>query len=282
MGSEAVTHDAPIDLEIERWRRLLQAAGRLPRPGPIPITIPLEPVGGMSRGVLVRAGKDGDFVVKGIRGWGVTGRMLFAEQVVGMIAQLVGAPVPPVALLRASPAQIQAGRLLRGLTDEVVHGSSYLQGVKDEGRGAFYKRSAENAERFARLSVLYGWADAGPPDRREFLMDRRPPHLVYSVDHGEFFRGGPRWDEASLAVDDPPPRPDRWIARMAALGGIALTPRMIEEATDCLRAATDERIASIVVTPPTSWGVGFAERVAVARYLARRRDTMLNRAAPFG
>jgi hypothetical protein len=150
------------------------------------------------------------------------------------------------------------------------------------GRDVFYKNVPGNVERFALLAVLYGWAHAGDPGRREFLMERQPPRLAYSVDHGEFFPGGPHWNVASLDGAVVSAEPDQWIIRMAALGGVGLRPHLIAAAAERLRSVGDEQIARVVMTPPDSWGVTLSDRVAVARYLARQRDAMLAFAIPVG
>jgi hypothetical protein len=124
----------------------------------------------------------------------------------------------------------------------------------------------ENLDRYASLAVLYGWTQAAD---HQFLYGKTPPHLVYSVDHGHFLEGGPEWTTASL-LSAPKAIPDRLIASSAALSRKAL-----QTATLRLQGVADDDIAEAVAAPPDSWGMMMHERVALAEYLARRRDDLL-------
>jgi hypothetical protein len=54
----------------------------------------------------------------------------------------------------------------------------------------------DNRPRFAALAVLYGWIPAGDA---QLIYRQTVSHLVYSVDHGHFFPGGPNWTLAGLS-----------------------------------------------------------------------------------
>jgi hypothetical protein len=92
------------------------------------------------------------------------------------------------------------------------------------------------------------------------------------VDHGAFFAGGTDWSVESLAVtEDRVATPDEWVAVQSLVGGAALNA-----AIERVGEVEDDRIAEAVAAPPDAWGVTLDERVALARYLARRRDELLS------
>jgi hypothetical protein len=103
----------------------------------------------------------------------------------------------------------------------------------------------------------------------QFLYDESSSHLMYAIDYGECLPGGSAWSIASLAAA-PPAAPDAWIA-----GDEAITDASIRAEIGRLGYVTDEDIAHVVAVPPDSWGLAMEERVALARFLAGRRDQLL-------
>ncbi len=154
----------------------------------------------------------------------------------------------------------------------IGHGSLFIEGCYD-GWELEHVDEEENLDRYALLAALYGWTQAAD---HQFLYRKMPPHLVYSVDHGHFLEGGPEWTTASLLVA-PKALPNCLIASSAALSRNAL-----QSATLRLQRVADEDIAEAVAAPPDSWGMMMHERVALAEYLARRRDDLLATVDPAG
>jgi len=148
----------------------------------------------------------------------------------------------------------------------LAHGTHWVSGCT-EAEGIQYTALPENRLRFASLAVLYGWVSAG---NEQFLYKTTPPNLVISVDHGHFFPNGPDWTTASLA-GAPPPQLNRLIAEACAFTQAELAAPIAR-----LRTIGDTHIAAIVGRPPSAWNVAREDRVALADYLATRRDLLLH------
>jgi hypothetical protein len=200
------------------------------------------------------------YVIKGAQ----NGFMLATEQVVAALGRAIGAPVPDTALIDVSAALVGIEPQIAHFAVGLGHGSAWIDDVTDR-EGFRYFDQAANRSRFASLGVLYSWMGAND---HQFIYQKQPPHLVYSVDHGHFIPGGPNWTSASLAgapaaTMDP------------NFNGCALTSAELKACIGPLQAVSDQQIANAVAAPPANWGVGVPERVALAAYLARRRDEML-------
>ena len=253
-GDQAVAQDRG------RWRELIRRARR---PVPVAARTPLRPFAGVSDAVAMDCDDGRRYVVKGRQ----VGRALVADQVVGRLGDAIRAPVAEVGIVDV-PAQLVAeSPYLEPFEPGVGHGSLFIPGCHDS-RDVAFAYEQENEERFALLAVLYGWALA---DDRQFLYQKTPPRLVHSVDHGNFFAGGPEWTIDTLATA-PVAEPDTWIAIQAGTRGDALRAAIAQ-----LRSVADAGIAEAVAAPPGAWGVSMDERVALAEYLAHRRDELLAR-----
>ncbi len=114
--------------------------------------------------------------------------------------------------------------------------------------------------------MLYGWVHASD---HQVIYQKASPHLVFSVDRGHFFPGGPDWQIGHLATAPAPQVDDRITAQCA------LSPTEIRQAASRLTAVTDQVIATAAAMPPDEWSISLDEKVAVASYLAQRRDTLL-------
>jgi len=123
----------------------------------------------------------------------------------------------------------------------------------------------ENRKRFARLAILYGWVQAGD---HQFIYQQSSPELVYSVDHGHFFPGGPKWQATNL-TGATAAEPDQQLA-----SGCNLTPEELREAAAGLSCISEAMIERIVASPRDEWGITQADRLALVRYLIRRRDEL--------
>ncbi len=247
--------------EREAWDRRLRAAAESP-PTPLRAVEFREALPTKSRPSVVLCDDGHEYVVKGRN----AGRSTFNDQVVGHLGTAMGAPVAEVALVDVPLDLILDNFDMKDITDGIGHGSRWIPGTSKAER-LLYQGWPENRPRFALLAVLYGWAQV--EEDHQFIYETEPPHLVHSVDHGDFFPRGPGWSVASLrraglAVPDP-----------VITFGAALGPLELAAAAVNLLRISDGTIAAAIVAPPDLWGVTFEERVAMAMYLAVRRDTFL-------
>ena len=225
------------------------------------------PMGTASRPVRAM-GMDGKvYIVKGQQ----AGRQIVNDQIVGCLGVLLGAPV-------GNPCIVEVDEILTNDPDEpefvyfqpgLAHATQFIPDTVDDREMRRYQGQAVNRDRFARLSVLYGWVGAAD---RQFIYKSQPPNAVSSVDHGHFFPHGPNWTIKDLlaapqAVLDPE------IVNVCQLQsseiGEALIALVNLSATEILRA---------VARPPGEWGITIKERVALVDYLVKRRQELLKTA----
>jgi hypothetical protein len=185
------------------------------------------------------------------------------EQIVACLATFLAAPVPRAVLINVPAELIVAEPQLAGYVPGLAHGSTFLSDAS-ERMGLAYSSVPENLPRFARLALLYSLVGA---QDHQFIYENAPPRLVHSVDHGHFFPGGPGWTVASLkgappAVLDP------------VFAGIGFG-KELRGARDDLASISPQRIAMATAAPPEQWKIPMDERVALARYLVKRRDELL-------
>jgi hypothetical protein len=147
----------------------------------------------------------------------------------------------------------------------VAHGSQFVENVTERA-GFEHAAIPENRPRFALLAALFGWIGA---QDHQFVYSKTLPQLVYSVDHGHFFPGGPAWTEASLAAA-PQSQPDTQITNACNT-----TQSELHQALHALSAVDDEALISIVSLPPNEWGLTMEDRIALVNFLRRRRAELL-------
>lgn len=250
-------------MQQDEWQRLIaEAATR--RSAPVAARTFRKKWGGFSNTVLLLCYDGHEYAVKGRQ----AGRGIVNDQVVARLGEALGAPVAPAALVTISEELIAAEPELGHMPAGVCHGTQLIEACRDSDRAAFlYTDVPENRSRFALLAILYGWA--GCFQDHQFVYPGAPPHLVYSVDHGHFFRGGPSWTIADLAATGPA------VVDQTITAGANLSAEEIARGSSCLRSISHEVIAASVATPPDEWQFAMAERVALATYLAERRDALL-------
>jgi hypothetical protein len=147
----------------------------------------------------------------------------------------------------------------------VAHGSRFIDDTT-EREALSHTNQPQNRERFARLSVLFGWTHGSD---QQFIYEKRAPHRVYSHDHGHFFPGGPNWSAAQLAAN---PNAD---LDPALVQGCNLTVQEITEALARLQAVSLAQITDVVAAVPASWGILDPERAALTEFLVKRREALL-------
>lgn len=193
-------------------------------------------------------------------------RAIFNDHVVGRLGMLIAAPVQPLALVEFPAALIAIEPQFSTFVPGVAHACLWLDSMTDR-LTLQYAHVPDNRPRVARIAVLYSWA--GVWTDHQLIYTTVPPNLVYTVDHGHFFPGGPDWTRASLSAAPSPAVFDGWFTPCN------LTAQELRPAWDALGTITDTDIAAAVGTPPDAWGVTVEERVEIADYLARRRADLL-------
>ena len=123
----------------------------------------------------------------------------------------------------------------------------------------------ENIERYAAIVVLYNWI---PSNDNQLIFRLSPPELVYSVDHGHFFFGGPNWTTASLDQSGSV----YWTTPRAQF---PISISDVEIAIKRLNAVSPKDIALAIAKIPAEWGMTVEENVKLATYLERHRIQLL-------
>lgn len=186
------------------------------------------------------------------------GERLIKEHIVGQIGATLGAPVARIAVVNVPEELVEMEPRLRHFTAGEAHGSETIRGCFDS-RDYMYTID-DNRVRFAKLALLYGLVGASDV---QFLYEKTPPHRVWSVDHGQFFRPS----SSGTIVAQP---------FAATVDGAGLTRLELRGVAGTLRDLVDTRIVEILSGIPGSWGFSLADRVHTAQFLASQRDILLS------
>lgn len=212
-----------------------------------------------SRPALFICNDGNKYVVKGAQ----VGRGIINEQIVASLGQLIDAPIPTVRIIDIPKELRDAEPNLAYMQHGLSHGIAFQENCSDRRWGA--NQLFENIERYASIVVLYNWI---PSNDNQLIFRLSPPEIVYSVDHGHFFFGGPNWTTASLDLS----------------GSVYwTTPRTrfpisisdVEIAIRRLNAVSPNDIARAIARLPAEWGMTAEENVKLATYLERRRIQLL-------
>jgi hypothetical protein len=214
---------------------------------------------GASGSVKLMCGGSQIYVAKGTR----NKLGLVAEHIVARLGQLLEAPVGEVALLTV-PTALQSHPAIAAMGAGPAHAIPWIDDITDKGQIAQVD-VPENRSRFARLCALYSLAGAGD---HQLFYSTKSPQLVYSLDHGHFFPGGPNWTPATLAAA-PLASIDPWFV------GANLTNVELAEARSRLESITDTDVANIISGPPPEWTFTQDQRSALDTYIRTRRDRLL-------
>lgn len=241
------------------WIAGLQA-GIKKRPKTVVATTFLKSLEGFSRGALVSCDDGSDYSVKGPQ----LGRAIVNEHIVARLGMLPGAPVPEAVYVTVEDLQTIEPQLAH-FGPGLCHGSQWASNCTNR-EGIGHTGEQQNRSRFVLLAVLYSWVQAGD---HQFIYKMQPPHLVYSVDHGHFFPGGPNWTSASLAVPT-----------ITAIDGLFGTCHFLDADFRLGRASLEKvtatDIADAVAGPQEDWVISELERLLLVKYLEKRRDEVLN------
>ncbi len=234
-------------------------------------------MGGSSKAFCVRASDGGLWVLKGSRPWAHpdarVGRTLFNDQVVGRLAQALGAPVPRPALVRVTPEFIaEHSPELKVHTHGLFHGSTMISGEHNRIHVPEEACTSANRLRFAFMAVLFGWVRG--IDHQETILTH-DEGLIWSIDHN-LCMGGKGWTVEDLHSADPAGL-DEWSFWM---GGNKHAAHRVElddlrDPMKVLRGLNPASIALAVAASPDEWKVEKHERVAVAEFLWQRRSELI-------
>ena len=214
-------------------------------------------------------------VLKALRSDRDIGRALFNDQTVARMGAALGAPVGDVALVNISPELIAINPDIAYMRPGVAHATLRIPDVSQRIDAVSYAAVPENGIRYATLAILYGWI--GVTGDRQFVFGDRHPNLVYSVDHGHFFPGGPNWSKATLDGTVHPSMPAADL-----LGASSASLADLDPVYARLSAMSESDILGMVMAAPSSWGVDVVDRIALAQYLWRRLGEMLANNKPTG
>jgi hypothetical protein len=213
-----------------------------------------------SRPVLCGCDDGARWVIKGSH----NGRSLVADNVVGRLGQLLGAPVGDVGFVDIPDALKAIEPLLADVGTGIGHATSFLPDCTDK-ESVGHMDVPENRPRFALLTVLYSWALSNDP---QCIYSKFEPRLVHSVDHGHFLNGSTTWSVATLQGVGP-------VAVDPYFAACGLSTAELTAGRRALEAITEDDIALVVADPPDQWGITTQEREALRQYLSARRVGLL-------
>jgi hypothetical protein len=106
---------------------------------------------------------------------------------------------------------------------------------------------------------------------QQFLYKRSYPHTVWSHDHGPFLDIESTWDEGLLSY--------------YLRGNVYLNPHILVEAqcsksqlgssAERICSISEEKIASVVGSIPTAWGLSDDERINLCEFIRVSRDRVI-------
>lgn len=213
--------------------------------------------------VALRCDDGETYVVKGLQpAKPAMAHAIVLEQVLARLGRIVGAPVPEVVLVDVPQALIDVEPEIAFMSAGLAHGLGLVDNCSDK-IGIEAVTSDRNRQAYGRLAVLDGWGHAWRPAADQ---DAGRGRGVWSVDHG-LFAGGKNWTAASLAGLPSPaaPFPDLF----AHADQDALDDALLK-----VHAVTDDALAGVIGWVRPSWGVPTEDLVALAKFLAGRRDTL--------
>ena len=143
-----------------------------------------------ARPVLMRY-KDGhEYVVKGQQ----AGRQIVNDRIIAHLGLTINAPVGEPRVIEVPAELVEIERNLSHIFPGTAHGTRFIPDCFDSWE-LIATSELENRPRLTRLAILYSWVLAND---WQFLFKKNPPRLIYSIDHGHFFPGGPEWSEQQL------------------------------------------------------------------------------------
>lgn len=244
-----------------RWKALLEEYLKTPEE-PVLITTLRRKLDSASRPIFARGIDKNEYVIKGKQ----AGRQIINDQIVGRLGQAMNAPVAEPNIVEIGTDLIESTPGYDYLSPGKAHGAIFIPDCFDTRDVAQYARQDANRSRFALLSVLYGWVYA---QDHQFIYQKQVPNLVFSVDHGHFFYGGPGWTMTSL-TSAPSSVIDGYLRSKCKITGDELM-----EALEALQAVDEDTIIRAIASVPTEWKITIDERTVLVEYLLRRQQEIL-------
>lgn len=244
----------------EHWKQKLNDALSQPE---IPIMATTYRKGWRTKAepVLLKCNDGREYVVKGQQ----AGRQIVNDQITARLGFAIGAPVGEPKIVEVSAELIAIEPRLSHIPSGTAHATLFIPDCRDDC-GLIATSEPENRSRFVLLAVLYGWVYANDI---QFIFKKNPPRLVYSVDHGHFFPGGPNWTERDL-IQAPQAELNSYLCE-----NCNFTPDEISLALRDLSSVSEKTIIQAVATPPSEWGLTLDERVTLVEYLTRQQQQLL-------
>jgi hypothetical protein len=259
-------------MDIEEWVKLSMdrdsiasglARAAAHRPTPLVGQTFIKRGDSFSRPVWLECNDSKIYVVKGRH----AGRAIFNDQIIARLGHLLGAPVGQPVFVTIPEELKQIEPQMHDISSGLAHGTLWIPDTT-ERLWLAYTDKDYNRSRFALLSVLYGWLGAND---NQLVYSNQDPYLVYSVDHGHFFPGGPDWNIQSLA-NSPEAQPHPEICASCGLNDSDIKAALVN-----LNRIADDDIIEMIGLPPDEWGVSMDERIEISNFIMSRRDEMLVR-----
>ncbi|MCC5653929.1 hypothetical protein LC609_29960 [Nostoc sp. XA013] len=244
-----------------RWKLSLESLLKNPEE-PVLITTLRRALNSSSRPVFARGIDKCEYVVKGRQ----AGRQIINDQIVARLGLAMGAPVGKPQIVEISPELLELNPGFSFLAPGKAHGTHFIPGCFDDRDASKYKDHSGNRERFALLSVLFGWVHS---QDEQFIYQTIHPNLVHSVDHGRFFPGGCAWTAESLQNASEVEVDGKLIL------SCSLTNYDIRQALSALEVVKEETIIQAVASSPDEWEITIDERIVMVEYLIKRQRFLL-------
>jgi hypothetical protein len=251
---------------VAKWSRLIneeRATGQASTE--LEAQIFLRALDGGGRPALITASDDKDYAIKG-ECLAYESFALVTERLVGLTGNKIGAPVPPVQLVRVSQELIDNQQEMSHFKAGIFHGSAWVDDCEDS-RDILHVNVDENRQRFASLAILFGFLY---PCDLQFLYETHSNRLVWSADHGMFEL--PSGSDVAKLLAMPPAEPFEKIVT-----GASLSFSDLSDACKNLDALTDRAIAGIVISLPDEWEVDDMRRAWYCILIAKCRDELKSR-----
>lgn len=268
MGMREMRGD-PLVGEADKWEEYISAAFAHTVPEVTCVTFKIAfPTA--SKPVAFKCDDGRDWVVKAQ----FARRGVASDAALAVIATSTGAPMPATCRAIVNPVLVDAEPQLQNLWGAGPmlagrwHASLWIDGVHSNGdkRDNSVRPSAENAERFGRLALLYAWCGMGD---RQFVYEDDPPHLVHVVDMGHTLPGHNGW--SCMTLDSHVPSAtlpgDLW---KASGFDRSMAESVLSGISDPINV-----IARAAARPLDHWGdLSMPDRVSLAHYLSRQFDAL--------
>lgn len=198
-------------------------------------------------------------------------RTTVTDQIVGRVAELIEAPVPPVFTMLIP--ELPGDELVyycsrRALQPGIAHASLEIRDSEDTRILQFRDRD-DNANRHLRIMALFDWCWGND---QQWIYDLDNDLSYYSHDHGHYFPTDNThfWSKHSLLLNAND-------YRRLKDDGEGITEEQVDTVAELLRGVTREQILSALIAIPASWSVSDEELEHVGYFLEHRAPMVADR-----